>query len=111
VGPGYGPGVTQRPGPPIYKASGSVTRPVVTYQVEPDYSEEARKAKLQGIVTIYFEVNEHGLPQNLRIFRPLGMGLDEKAIEAVLNWRFRPGYKDGRPVTVSCQMIITFRLL
>jgi TonB family protein len=110
-GPGYGPGVPQRPGPPIYQAGGSVTRPVVLYRVEPDYSEEARKAKLQGIVTVYFEVNERGLPTNLRIFRPLGMGLDEKAIEAVLKWRFRPGYKDGKPVTVSSQMIITFRLL
>jgi TonB family protein len=110
VGPGYGPG-RERAGPPVYQPGGSVTRPVVLYQVEPDYSDEARRAKLQGIVTIYFEVNERGLPQNLRIFRPLGMGLDEKAIEAVLKWRFRPGLKDGRPVTVSSQVIITFRLL
>ena len=110
VGPGYGPGM-ERPGPPVYQAGGSVTRPVVIYQVEPDYSDEARRAKVEGIVTIYFEVNERGLPQNLRIFRPLGMGLDEKAIEAVLKWRFRPGLKDGRPVTVTSQIIITFRLL
>jgi TonB family protein len=109
-GPGYGSG-TERPGPPVYQAGGSVTRPVVIYQVEPDYSDEARRAKVEGVVTIYFEVNERGLPQNLRIFRPLGMGLDEKAIEAVLKWRFRPGYKDGKPVTVTSQIVITFRLL
>jgi TonB family protein len=110
VGPGYGPG-RERAGAPVYQPGGSVTRPVVLYQVEPDYSDEARRAKLQGVVTINFEVNERGLPQNLRIFRPLGMGLDEKAIEAVLKWRFRPGLKDSRPVTVSSQVIITFRLL
>ncbi len=110
VGPGYSSG-TERPGPPVYQAGGSVTRPVVLYQVEPDYSDEARRAKVEGVVTIYFEVNERGLPQNLRIFRPLGMGLDEKAIEAVLKWRFRPGLKDGKPVTVTSQIIITFRLL
>ena len=56
-------------------------------------------------------MNECGLPQNLRIFRPLGMGLDEKAIEAALQWRFRPSSKDGKPVTVTSQIILTFRLL
>jgi periplasmic protein TonB len=110
VGPGYSTGA-ERHGPPVYQAGGSVTRPVVIYHVEPDYSDEARRAKVEGVVTIYFEVNERGLPQNLRIFRPLGMGLDEKAIEAVLKWRFRPGYKDGKPVTVTSQIVITFRLL
>ena len=109
MGPGYGPG-RERSGPPVYQPGGSVTRPVVLYREEPDYSDEARKARLQGVVTIYIEVNERGLPQNLRILRPLGMGLDEKAIEAVRRWKFEPAMKDGRAVAVQVYVEVNFRL-
>ena len=88
-----------------------MTAPVVTFKVEPEYSEEARKAKFQGTVLLYIEVNDRGLPQNPRIIRALGMGLDEKAIEAVMKWRFQPGRKDGKPVTVAAQVEVNFRLL
>ena len=109
-GPGYGPG-EEPPRPGVLRVGGDVTSPVVISKVEPEYSEEARKAKWQGMVTITFEVNEQGVPQNLRVKQPLGMGLDEKAIEAVLKWRFLPGRKKGQPVTVSAQVQINFRLL
>ncbi len=62
-------------------------------------------------MVLYLEVNERGLPQNVRVIRTLGMGLDDKAIEAVMKWRFRPGEKDGKPVTVATQVEMNFRLL
>jgi len=110
-GPGYGPGEGGGFGGGVFRAGGGVTAPVVTYKVEPEYSEEARKAKFQGTVLLYIEVNERGLPQNPRVIRALGMGLDEKAIEAVMKWRFQPGRKDGKPVTVAAQVEVNFRLL
>jgi protein TonB len=110
-GPGYGPGEGGGFGGGVFRAGGGVTAPVVTFKVEPEYSEEARKAKFQGTVLLYIEVNERGLPQNPRIIRALGMGLDEKAIEAVMKWRFQPGRKDGKPVTVAAQVEVNFRLL
>ena len=110
-GPGYGPGddggFTNRP----YRVGGAVAGPTVLVKVEPEYSDEARKAKFQGIVVLSLEVNERGLPQNLRVIQTLGLGLDEKAIEAVMKWRFRPGLKDGKPVTTLAQVLVNFRLL
>jgi TonB family protein len=83
----------------------------VLAKVEPEYSEEARKAKFQGTVMLYIEVDENGKPKNLRVVRALGLGLDEKAIEAVSKWKFRPGFKDGKPVTVAATVEVNFRLL
>ena len=85
----------------VFRVGGSVTAPALPYKVEPEYSEEARKAKHQGIVVLYVEVDPSGRAQNLRVLQSLGLGLDEKAIEAVRKWKFRPGYKDGKPVTVA----------
>jgi TonB family protein len=79
--------------------------------VEPEYSDEARKAKFQGTVLIDIVVDEKGNPRDFRIVRPLGLGLDEKAIEAVQKWRFRPGVKDGKPVPVFARIEVNFRLL
>jgi len=62
---------------------------VLLYKVEPDYSDEARKARLQGLVVLRLEVDERGAPRNLEVVRSLGMGLDEQAVEAVARWRFR----------------------
>ncbi len=95
-GPGYGPGEGGGFGGGAFRVGGGVTAPTLVFKVEPEYSEEARKAKFQGIVLLYLEVNERGLPQNPRVIRALGLGLDEKAIEAVMKWRFRPGLKDGK---------------
>jgi len=81
------------------------------FKVEPEYSEEARRAKYQGVVVLYAEIGRDGRARNLRVTRSLGLGLDEKAIEAVAKWRFRPGYKDGRPVTVAATIEVNFRLL
>jgi protein TonB len=110
-GAGYGPGEGGGFGGGAYRAGGGVSLPTLVYKVDPEYSEEARKAKFQGNVQLYIEVDERGLPRNPRVIRALGMGLDEKAIEAVLKWRFRPGLKDGKPVAVQAIVDITFRLL
>jgi TonB family protein len=79
--------------------------------VEPEFSEAARKAKYQGVVVLAIEVDASGHPRNLRVLEQLGLGLDEKAIEAVSQWRFRPGYQDGRPVVTSATVQVSFRLM
>jgi TonB family protein len=75
---------------------GADTPPSVLYKIEPTYTEEARKAKFQGNVTVYVEVDASGRPQNVKVIHSPGLGLDEKAIEAVKQWTFRPGYKATR---------------
>jgi len=107
VGPGEGGGF----GGGVFKVGGGVTAPSLLYKVEPEYSEEARKAKYQGTVVLYVEVDPNGHAVNPRVIRSLGLGLDEKAMEAVRKWRFKPGYKDGHAVTVAAQIEVNFRLL
>ena len=85
--------------------------PVPIDHPEPQFSEEARKAKWQGAVMLSLVVDEHGKPTAIHVIRPLGLGLDEKAIEAVQKWTFKPGMKDGKPVAVQAQIEVTFRLL
>ena len=111
IGPGVGPGSGGGFGGGAYRIGGGVSAPTVIYQVEPEYSEEARKAKYAGKVMLSIVVDEEGLPQNIRVVRKLGLGLDEKAIEAVQKWRFNPGMKDGKPVPVQATIEVTFRLL
>jgi protein TonB len=110
-GPGFGPGSGGGMGGGVYKIGGGVSSPSLLYKVEPEYSEEARKAKFQGTVLLYVEVDEQGRPRNIRVIRPLGLGLDQKAIEAVEKWKFSPGKKDGKPVAVQAQIEVNFRLL
>ena len=107
VGPGEGGGIGGGP----FRVGGGVTAPLVLHKVEPEYSEEARKAKYQGTVLLYIEVDPGGRAINIRVQRSLGLGLDEKAIEAVKQWKFKPGYKDGKPVTVAATVEVNFRLL
>jgi periplasmic protein TonB len=110
-GGGYGPGQGGGFGGGAFTIGGGVSAPVAIFKVEPEYSEEARKAKFQGTVLLAIVVDEGGRTADVRVVRPLGMGLDEKAIEAVMKWRFKPGYKDGRPVPVKANVEVNFRLL
>src|SRR5450432_3784504 len=109
-GPGYGShdgsGVSG-----IARLAGVVTQPVLIYKIEPEYSDEARKAKLQGDVFLRIEVDSRGAAQNIIVSHGLGLGLDERAIEAVRHWKFRPGYSDGKAVPTSALIEVTFRLL
>jgi TonB family protein len=84
---------------------------VVLSKVDPEYSEDARKAKYSGQVTLSVVVGTDGKAENIRVVRSLGMGLDEKAVEAVQQWRFRPGTIKGVAVRVRAQILVTFRLL
>lgn len=110
-GPGVGPGSGGGFGGGAYRIGGGVSPPTVLSKVEPEYSEEARKAKWQGTVVLQLVVDEHGLPQQMKVTRSLGLGLDQKAIEAVGKWRFKPGMKDGKPVPVIATIEVNFRLL
>jgi TonB family protein len=106
VGPGWGGGI----GGGAYRVGGGVSAPRALYSPDPEYSEEARKAKWQGTVVLWVIVGPDGKPRDIRIQRSLGMGLDEKAIEAVRQWKFDPAKKDGQPVAVQINVEVNFRL-
>jgi TonB family protein len=111
-GVGYGPGEDFGVGGGPYHAGiGGVTAPSLLFKVEPEYSEEARKAKYQGIVLLYVEIDPGGRATNIRVQGSLGLGLDEKAVKAVKKWKFLPGKKDGKAVPVAATIEVTFRLL
>lgn len=84
--------------------------PAVVSKVEPGYPEEARRNHLVGTVLLSVVIGSDGLPRHLRVIRPLGYGFDEKAIEAVTNWRFRAGTRNGEPVDVQATIEVNFRL-
>jgi periplasmic protein TonB len=109
-GPGIGPGRGGGFGGGIYRVGGGVTAPRAVYDPDPEYSDEARKARYQGSVILWVVVGPDGRPRDLHIQRSLGMGLDEKAIEAVRKWRFEPAMKDGHPVAVQINVEVNFRL-
>jgi TonB family protein len=109
-GPGVGPGWGGGMGGGAYHVGGGVLAPKILYRVEPEFSEEARKNKWQGTVLLRLVIGADGLPQNITVQRSLGMGLDEKAIEAVRQWRFDPGTKDGHKVPVEVSMEVSFHL-
>jgi TonB family protein len=110
-GNGYGPGSGGNAGGGLYRIGGGVSEPVVIFEPEAEFSDEARRAKYQGIVLVSIIVDAQGHVQNPRVVRALGMGLDEKAIEAVLKYKFKPAMKDGKtPVPVAMNIEINFRL-
>lgn len=109
-GAGVGPGMGGGFGGGVYRVGGGVTAPRAIFSPDPDYSEEARKAKFQGTCVLWLIVGPDGHPRDVRISRSLGMGLDQKAIEAVKQWKFQPAMKDGRPVAVQINVEVNFRL-
>jgi periplasmic protein TonB len=114
VGPGDGMGVGQgsdhNVGDNVYTPGGGITNPVPIVTPEAEFSDEARRAKYQGICMISVIIDTHGYPQNPRVVQRLGMGLDEKALEAVSKYRFKPALKDGQPVPVRIVVAVNFRL-
>jgi TonB family protein len=120
--PNQSPNVTDAPTAPdppgsydsdehVYKVGGRAVKPPrATYMPDPPFSEEARRAKFQGTLVLWLVVSSEGVVRNLRIARPLGLGLDEKAVEAVRQWRFNPGTKDGEPVATMVNVEVTFHL-
>jgi TonB family protein len=111
-GPGFGPGKGGGIGGGVYRiGEGGTSAPQLIYKIEPEYSDEARKAKFQGTVVLTAVVDTDGMAKDIKVMRPLGLGLDEKAIEAIKKWRFRPGMKNGKPVAVLVTIEVNFRLL
>jgi periplasmic protein TonB len=110
-GNGYGPGTGGNTGGGLYHVGGGVSAPVPLNSVEAEFSDEARRAKYQGVCLISLIVDAQGNPQNPRVVRALGMGLDEKALEAVRKYKFKPAYKQGvGPVPVMITVEVNFRL-
>ena len=93
-----------------YQVGGGVSPPVVIYSVEPEFSDEARRAKYQGVSVVSLIVDAHGMPQRVRVIRKLGMGLDEKAVEAVQQYKFKPAMFQGHAVPVVINVEVNFRI-
>ena len=109
-GPGFGPGRGGGTGGGVFRVGGGVSAPRAIYAPDPEYSEEARKAKYSGTCVLWLIVGADGRPRDMRVARSLGLGLDEKAIEKVKTWKFEPAMKDGRPVAVQINVEVGFHL-
>ena len=92
----------------LRKIGGGVSAPMVIYQVAPEYSPEAKKVKFTGIVLVNLIVDENGLPQNVHVLRGVGMGLDDSAMAAVKQYRFKPAMEGGKPVPVELNIEVNF---
>jgi len=95
----------------IFRVGGDVVAPKPLQRADPMYSEDARLALLSGTVAVSIVVGTDGLAHDIQVVRGLGLGLDEKAVEALGKWTFQPGVKDGQPVPVAAMVEVNFRLL
>lgn len=111
TGAGLGPGSGGGFGGSAFRVGGGVSQPAVISKVDPEYSEEARKAKYSGTVLLQLIVDVDGRAKAIKVVKGVGLGLDEKAIEAVQKWKFLPGRKNGTPVPVYATVEVNFRLL
>lgn len=109
-GAGIGSGTGGNIGGGIRRIGGGVSAPVVLFAPEPEFSEEARKAKVAGNVLVYLQVDPTGRPQHVRVLRGIGLGLDEKAMEAVRQYKFKPAMENGHPVPVEMQVEVNFQI-
>jgi TonB family protein len=94
---------------PVFRPSPGIVAPFVTAKTKPEYTEEARLAKMEGSVLLSLVVGADGAPRDVKVIRPLGLGLDERAIENVRSWQFRPGTKNGMPIDVLVDEEVFFR--
>jgi TonB family protein len=106
VGPGEGGGY----GGGLYHVGGGVSNPTLIFAPDPEFSDEARRAKYQGVCVVGLIVDATGNPQHVRIVRALGMGLDEKAMEAVRQYKFKPAQFKGKNVAVEVNIEVNFRI-
>jgi TonB family protein len=123
-GGGYAYAMPSSPAPPaepvppmpplptgVYQLGDGVFPPVPIFSPEAEYSEQARTAKYQGAVFVSLVVDESGQATNIQVTRTLGLGLDQNAVQALQRWRFKPGMKDGQPVSVAAAIQVNFRLV
>jgi protein TonB len=109
-GVGIGPGSGGNTGGGVYQVGGSVRPPIAIYTPDPEFSEEARKAKFSGNVVVSLIVGADGKPRNVHVLRGVGMGLDEKAVEAVQQYKFKPATQNGKPVSVYLNVEVNFQI-
>ncbi len=109
-GPGWGPGEGGGTGGGVYRVGGGVRPPTVLFRVEPNYTEEARKAHYEGTVLFSAIVRRNGRLEVLKVLRGLGLGLDENAVAALMQWKFNPGTRNGEPVDVALNVEVNFIL-
>lgn len=109
-GAGAGPGSNGGYGGGIMNVGGGVSAPEVIHSVQPQFTPEARRSDYQGVVGIQLIVDSQGYPQDVRVVRHLGMGLDEQAIDAVRQYKFRPAMYQGHPVSVQMIIDVDFHL-
>jgi protein TonB len=111
MGDGIGRGTGSGIGDGVYGLGGGVKAPVAIYQPLPLYTEEARRARVEGIVLLQAIIRKDGSVDSFRVIRGLGYGLDESAINTIATkWRFKPGTLSGQPVDVQANIEVTFRL-
>jgi TonB family protein len=114
-GRGEGPGAIDGSGggccDGVYRVGGGITAPTIVYKVDPEYSEEARKARYQGTVVLEAVVRRDGTLDVVHLLRRLGFGLDQKVVQAVTQWRFRPGTMNGKAVDTIVNIEVRFNLL
>lgn len=94
----------------VYRVGDGVSRPHLIVASPPEYTAEARAARIEGDVEIFATIGDDGVPRDLRVEKSLGYGLDEKAIECVSKYQFEPGILEGRPVPVAASIRVGFRL-
>ena len=109
-GTGAGPGSGGGYGGGVMSVGGGVSAPVVIHSVDPEFTEEARNANFQGTVSLQLIVDPQGNPQNVRVVRHSGMGLDDKAVQAVKQYKFRPAMYQGHAVAVQMIIDVDFHL-
>ena len=109
-GAGIGPGSAGNMGGGLRRIGGGVSAPIVLFAPEPEFSEEARKAKAAGNVLVYLQVDAQGRPNHVHVLHGIGLGLDEKAVEAVRQYKFKPALENGRPVPVEMNVEVNFQI-
>jgi periplasmic protein TonB len=97
-------------GEQLYHVGGDVSAPELVFAPNPEYTEKARQAKYQGVCGIALIIDPQGNPTRVLVVRRLGMGLDEKAVEAVKGYRFKPAMRFGKPVAVTVNILVNFKL-
>jgi len=110
TGNGMGPGSGGNAGDGFRQVGGTVSAPKVVSQVDAEFTEEARKAKYMGVAIVNVDIDERGIPVRVRVVSDPGMGLGEKAREAVMQFRFKPGMENGKPVKTEVQIQVDFHI-
>jgi TonB family protein len=102
--------LTDAAGTPVRRIGGGISPPELAIQVAPEFTPEAKKAKFHGSVVVGCIIDEQGLPEDVHIVRGIGQGLNDKAIEAVKQYKFKPAMEDGKPVPVKLNIEVNFQL-